>query len=173
VFPGDIATVSLVSDPLYWLTDGAMVCAQIVGPGDVVVLRGGARSAWKHEVARPKLNIRLGPVGARIITEHESPRLELGVEPAEKDAWCRLAITFRSVFPERVVTDFGIAKRSDAPTALRAPGSRPGRERGHPRRFIDQAKLNTVEPWPQPPQGKVGGRADNRLPPSFIAARGF
>jgi alkylated DNA repair dioxygenase AlkB len=39
-FREDIATISLVSSALYWLTDGTCASAHIVGPGDVVVLRG-------------------------------------------------------------------------------------------------------------------------------------
>jgi len=69
----------LVSSALYWLTNGNTASARIVEPGDVIVLRGEARKSWKHGIARPKLNVKLPDGAARIITEHGSPRLELGV----------------------------------------------------------------------------------------------
>lgn len=104
-FQEDIATISLASSALYWLSDGARASMHVVEPGDVVVLRGDARKSWKHGVARPKLNDKLEAGSARIVTEHGSPRLELGVRPGEKAGWRRLSVTFRSIFPDRIAPD--------------------------------------------------------------------
>jgi hypothetical protein len=67
-----------------------------------VVLRGAARYEWKHGVARPKLNAKLGDGAVRVITEHGAPRLELGVKRTGQAEWRRLSITFRTIWPDRV-----------------------------------------------------------------------
>ena len=80
----------------------ASASAYVVGPGDVVVLRGAARYDWKHGVARPKLNAKLEGGVVRVVTEHGAARLELGVKRADQAAWRRLSLTLRTIRSVRI-----------------------------------------------------------------------
>jgi alkylated DNA repair dioxygenase AlkB len=79
-FGPEIVTISLVSSCEFWLTDarGQLRLSRLLEPGDITMLKGDARTVWRHEI----LQHFSGSHGGL--------------------AWRRLSVTFRTINAERV-----------------------------------------------------------------------
>ena len=79
-FGPEIVTISLVSSCEFRLTHarGRLRLSRRLEPGDITVLKGDARTVWRHEILQHSLGSYDG------------------------SAWRRLSVTFRVINPERV-----------------------------------------------------------------------
>jgi len=79
-FGPEVVTISLLSSCEFRLTHarGRLRLSRCLEPGDITVLKGDARTVWRHEIPQ------------------HSPGSYAGL------AWRRLSVTFRAINPERV-----------------------------------------------------------------------